>query len=110
MGGLAFFVGGIITGGLGWLIDNFRKSNEGGIISTVSLVIILLLVVFTFSLYVRRLHDLNKTGWLSLLLLVPLVNFILIVVLLLKPGTSGGNKYGLPPRGYKFLLQDLFAL
>jgi uncharacterized membrane protein YhaH (DUF805 family) len=46
---------------------------------------------------IRRLHDLNLSGWMLLLLLAPLLNLLLLLVLLLRRGTPGTNHYG-PPR------------
>jgi len=46
---------------------------------------------------VRRLHDFDASGWWSLLLLVPFVNFIFGLVLAIKAGTEGANNFG-PPR------------
>lgn len=109
IGGLAFLIGGIITFGWSWLSSSLFKS-ENSFVFIASIAALFLMVVFTFSLYARRLHDLNKTAWWSLLLFVPLANFILIIILILKPGTKGENRYGSPPRGYNSLLQDLFAL
>jgi len=49
----------------------------------------------------RRLHDLNKSGWWLLLMLVPFVNVILELYILLMPGTVGRNDYGADPlQGY----------
>jgi uncharacterized membrane protein YhaH (DUF805 family) len=48
---------------------------------------------------VRRLHDTNKTGWLMLLLLIPLVGWIIVLVLCALKGTPGSNKYGPNPKG-----------
>lgn len=57
-----------------------------------------LLFVFNFPLYfsavVRRLHDINKTGWLSLLSLIPVVGIILTIYLLFPKGDYTSNKYG----------------
>jgi uncharacterized membrane protein YhaH (DUF805 family) len=47
-------------------------------------------IVFT----IRRLHDINQTGWLSLLILVPLVNLIFMLYVMFAPGTRGGNNFG----------------
>lgn len=55
------------------------------------------LIVFSFGYAVRRLNDLNQSGWLSLLFLVPLVNLGLGLYLTCGRGTDGANKYGLPP-------------
>ncbi|WP_338847176.1 DUF805 domain-containing protein [Massilia sp. W12] len=46
---------------------------------------------------IRRLHDLDKTGWLCLLMLLPLVNLLFMLYLLFAPGTDGDNRYGAPP-------------
>jgi uncharacterized membrane protein YhaH (DUF805 family)/type II secretory pathway pseudopilin PulG len=46
---------------------------------------------------VKRLHDLNKSGWLWLLGLIPLVNFCFGIYLLFGKGTDGSNDYGAPP-------------
>ena len=55
------------------------------------------ILVFSFAYAVRRLNDLDQSGWLSLLLLVPLVNLGLALYLMIGRGTDGANKYGLPP-------------
>ena len=37
-------------------------------------ILYIVLIYFSFIFTIRRLHDRNHTGWLSLLMLVPLVN------------------------------------
>ncbi len=46
-----------------------------------------------FIMAIRRVHDMGHSGWLSLLILVPLAN----LWLLFAPGTQGANAYGPPP-------------
>jgi len=55
------------------------------------------ILVIGFMLTIQRCHDFNTTGWLSLLMLVPLVNLIFWFI----PGTDGDNNYGAqtPPNG-----------
>jgi uncharacterized membrane protein YhaH (DUF805 family) len=55
------------------------------------------ILVIVFMLTTQRCHDFNTTGWLSLLVLVPLVNLIFWFI----PGTDGDNDYGAktPPNG-----------
>lgn len=53
---------------------------------------------FIFSLMIRRLHDINWSGWLSLITLIPLAGFVLALILLFKSGTKGNNKYGSEPK------------
>ena len=53
--------------------------------------------VYSFSLYARRLHDLDKTGWFSLLHFVPFLNLILFIYLYFTKGTTGPNQFGEDP-------------
>lgn len=68
-----------------------------GIIVIVSSILYFLLMAGFFVFMIQRLHDLNKTGWLSLLAIVPLVNLFFAFYLILARGTEGANNYGLAP-------------
>jgi len=46
---------------------------------------------------VRRLHDINRTGWWVLIQLVPFVGFIIMIIFACLRGTEGDNKYGPNP-------------
>jgi len=48
--------------------------------------------IVMFMLTIQRAHDFNTTGWLSILVLIPLVNLIFWFI----PGTDGENDYGAP--------------
>jgi len=61
------------------------------------LVVVLTLLVPTLSATSRRLHDTNKSFWWSCLFFIPVVGFIWLVVLLVKEGNLGTNKYGDSP-------------
>ena len=50
-----------------------------------------------YLLAARRLHDLNKTGWLCLVMMIPAVNAPFGIYLLFAPGTVGANQYGADP-------------
>ena len=43
---------------------------------------------------VRRLHDTDRSGWLMLLLFIPLVGFIILIVFWCQRGTDGPNRFG----------------
>ena len=45
----------------------------------------------------RRLHDLNKSGWMQLIWLIPLLGWIYMIYLLVQPGDASDNQYGSPP-------------
>lgn len=45
----------------------------------------------------RRLNDMDKSGWLALLIFVPVVNVFFGLFLMLKGGTQGANRFGPAP-------------
>lgn len=58
----------------------------------------LLYVYFQWVMGVRRLHDLDKSGWLLLLLFVPVINLLLAIYMLCAAGVVGTNQYGVVRR------------
>lgn len=42
---------------------------------------------------IRRLHDLNRSGWYLLLAFVPVVNIVVMIRLLFEPGKVEGNRW-----------------
>lgn len=46
----------------------------------------------------KRLHDLDKSGWMILLMFVPLVNFFFGLYMLFADGTVGPNQFGADPK------------
>ena len=49
------------------------------------------------SLDVRRLHDINKSGWYILLVLIPIVGLIILLVWFCKESEMQPNQYGPVP-------------
>jgi formate hydrogenlyase subunit 3/multisubunit Na+/H+ antiporter MnhD subunit len=49
--------------------------------------------VLTMLLTIQRCHDMDWTGWASLLTMIPLVGLLFWFV----PGTPGPNRFGAPP-------------
>lgn len=47
---------------------------------------------------VKRLHDMDKSGWLILLLMIPLFNFFWGLYMLFADGTVGPNQFGADPK------------
>jgi uncharacterized membrane protein YhaH (DUF805 family) len=60
----------------------------------VSLIAALAFFLPSLAVAVRRLHDIDKSGWWLLLLLLPLVGFIVLIVFLCQGGTQGQNRFG----------------
>ena len=65
----------------------------GGIFYVLAILVGLALLVPTYAVGCRRLHDRGMSGWLQLLTLVPCGNIVLLVFWLMG-GTPGANTYG----------------
>ncbi len=68
-------------------------------IGSLPVTLLIVLVMFVvglsgWSVAVRRLHDTDKSGWMTLLALIPFVGGIIVLVLMLLPGTPGQNRFG----------------
>jgi uncharacterized membrane protein YhaH (DUF805 family) len=50
------------------------------------------------AVYVRRLHDIGKSGWMILIALIPLIGPIWLLVLTLTDSNHGENQYGPNPK------------
>jgi uncharacterized membrane protein YhaH (DUF805 family) len=46
---------------------------------------------------IRRLHDLDRSGWWVLLALIPLIGAIVLLVWFCSRGTEGSNRFGPDP-------------
>ena len=58
------------------------------------LIMILVYAYFALVVTVRRLHDMNRSGWWALLLLLPLVNIFVWLYIVFGSGDRGSNQYG----------------
>jgi uncharacterized membrane protein YhaH (DUF805 family) len=45
---------------------------------------------------VRRLHDLDKSGWWILIAFIPLIGALVLLYWFCQPGTPGANQFGPP--------------
>jgi uncharacterized membrane protein YhaH (DUF805 family) len=52
----------------------------------------------TLGVLVRRLHDVGKSGWYILIVLIPLIGIIWLLILLFSNSQQGENKWGPNPK------------
>ena len=102
---LSCLLGGAVTAIAFWLgvgtslIGASQNSGGGcGIGVLIGFAALIGGIWFTIAQDVKRLHDVDKSGWLVILLLIPIVNFILGLYMLLADGTVGPNRYGNDPK------------
>ncbi|WP_244666432.1 DUF805 domain-containing protein [Myceligenerans indicum] len=58
----------------------------------------LALLLPSLAVTVRRLHDSDKSGFFILLGLIPFVGGIIVLVMVILPGTVGPNRFGPDPK------------
>lgn len=57
-------------------------------------IVTLVLFIPSLSVSVRRLHDIDRTGWWLLLGLIPILGWIVLIVFACQKGTAGANRFG----------------
>lgn len=83
-----------------------KSTGEEALDVTVSLIFaffLLSLAVPALALRVRRLHDLNRSGWWVLVALLPLLGSLALMIAALFDGTPGPNRFGPDPKGRRGL-------
>ena len=58
----------------------------------------LVLLVPSVAVTVRRLHDIDRSGWWYLIGFIPLLGGIVLLVFSLRDGTPGSNRFGESPK------------
>lgn len=51
----------------------------------------------SIAICARRLHDTNRSGWLQLVGLIPLLGWIFLIYICVQKGTAGENRFGADP-------------
>ena len=83
-----YFYGAIGSFVLGYILE---------MIPVIGLIVAILLLVLGFGLTIRRLHDINVTGWASIVLIIPFVGILFVIYLCWKKGDVATNTYGAVP-------------
>lgn len=78
------------------LIPSLARNGDG---SGTAIIFALYIPMFAVSIIYakRRLNDLDHSGWWSILMFIPLVNFLIGLYLVFGPGSEGSNRFGKRP-------------
>jgi uncharacterized membrane protein YhaH (DUF805 family) len=82
----------LIAAGLS-VIDIGLLGAQGGV-RPLSALFALATVIPNVALGMRRLHDIDKSGWWLLFALVPIGGLIVLIILFALPGTRAENRFG----------------
>ena len=107
-----FMVGLIAMSILAATAGSAAGETAGSIVGSIGVLGLVMFALFSFipglAVTVRRLHDTDKSGWMILIGLIPLIGGILLLIFLFSDGTRGANKYGADPKGEGYS-GDVFA-
>jgi len=84
---LLYVISSIVAG----LIDIFLGTEA------VTIILGLALLIPSVAVLIRRLHDLDRTGWWALFMFLPILGTLLLLVFCVLKGTEGPNRYGPDP-------------
>lgn len=74
-----------------------RSSSSG--LGLLSGIYTLAILIPSIAVSVRRLHDIDRTGWWVLISLIPVIGTIVLFIFAVLDGTPGSNRFGPNPKG-----------
>jgi uncharacterized membrane protein YhaH (DUF805 family) len=89
-----FFLFGLLCSIAGEILD--AATGGAGLIN---LAVAFGLFLPSLAMAVRRLHDVDRSGWWYLIILIPLIGLIVLLVWFVTRGTTGDNRFGPDPLG-----------
>jgi uncharacterized membrane protein YhaH (DUF805 family) len=75
------------------------SSNVSGVGGVIQNLFWLASLIPSIAVGARRLHDVDRSGWWQLLLLVPLFGWVVLLVFWCLDGNHGPNRFGGDPKG-----------
>lgn len=100
-----FYLFTIIFGLIGMQIDQFfslqilsfqlsQNINENIILGPTYIFLYFLFFMPSLSLYIRRLHDINRSGWWLLIAIIPFIGIVTLIFFWCLKGNNQSNNYG----------------
>ena len=99
-----FYLFTTILGFIGLQIDRFfnleilglqlSNINEVAILGPTYIFLYFLFFIPSLSLYIRRLHDIDRSGWWLLIVIIPFIGIITLIFFWCLKGSQKRNTYG----------------
>lgn len=87
---------------LGVFIPMFAFSDVHAVIGPWTIIAIstyaIAMILPTFALISRRLHDIGKSGWYYLVRFIPVIGPVWFLIMMCTAGDKGANQYGADPK------------
>jgi len=73
------------------------QAAQGGFLQ---MIFALALIIPSIALSIRRLHDIGKSGWWYLLVLIPIIGWFILIYFYILDSQPGSNQFGENPKGF----------
>lgn len=94
-----FFLFNLIFAIVAAILDNVLGTTiAGGGYGVIYILYCLAVLLPGLAVAVRRLHDVQKSGWFLFIVLIPIIGAIWLLVLMCTDGNPGKNEYGANPK------------
>jgi uncharacterized membrane protein YhaH (DUF805 family) len=87
----------VLVGVLGVIDQMLNPGVRMGAFSILNGLVSLALILPGLAVSIRRLHDIDRTGWWVLLSFIPIIGILVLIYWACQPGTSGPNRFGPDP-------------
>lgn len=84
--------------GAHFLDSLFGFADVGQVYGPIYSLYIIIMLLPSIAVAVRRLHDIDKSGWWLFIGFIPIIGFIWLLIYFLREGTYGSNQYGPDPK------------
>lgn len=92
-----FFLATTIVSIILTILDTALFSGLAAQIGVLSTIFSLAVLIPSLSVGARRLHDVGRSGWWQLLILIPLLGWAVLLYFFATKGTDGDNAFGADP-------------
>ena len=75
---------------------NLGLWDDGEDIGVFSSILVIVFLIPHIALTCRRFHDINKTGWLQLIFIIPLIGLIFWLIWMCSEAVNVKNRFGKP--------------
>jgi len=79
------------------LIASVIAGASLGVLAVLPMILTIALFLPSLAVSIRRLHDLDKSGWWILIILIPLVGVLILLWWFCQRGSEGQNMFGSDP-------------
>ena len=82
---------------ISFVLEKLFDTSKSDFLLVLIIIMAIAVLISWIMLVIRRCHDIGRSGWWCLLLVIPLINIIFMMILIFKKGNQGDNEYGLDP-------------